>query len=137
MERRKFFLLLGAGALTLAIGSNLASCSKNNAVPDPPSNVDFTLDLSLAEYSGLLATNSSVYQNGLIIAHVSTGEYIALSQVCTHAGCTVEFNGFSSFNCPCHGSSFTKTGAVTGGPASSPLKSYNTALNGKKLRIYS
>lgn len=61
--------------------------------------------------------------------------FLALSAVCTHAGCTVSFNGADRFNCPCHGSSFAVDGAVVNGPAARPLDEFAVAVNGDDLTI--
>ncbi len=47
----------------------------------------------------------------------------SFSAVCPHMGCVVQWNAAEkSFDCPCHGSRFTKEGTVINGPASSDLK---------------
>lgn len=52
---------------------------------------------------------------------VSTDQGLAaMSLVCTHLGCIVAETP-EGFSCPCHGSRFTQSGAVTGGPAPRPL----------------
>jgi Rieske Fe-S protein len=45
------------------------------------------------------------------------------SAVCTHLGCTVQWNATEQcWDCPCHGSHFAPDGAVLNGPAISPLE---------------
>jgi cytochrome b6-f complex iron-sulfur subunit len=44
----------------------------------------------------------------------------AMSATCTHLGCTVGKKG-AVLACPCHGSRFSSTGDLLGGPAPRPL----------------
>jgi Rieske Fe-S protein len=51
------------------------------------------------------------------------GTVHAVSAVCTHLACTVEWNsGEKSWDCPCHGSRFSHDGSVLHGPATTPLE---------------
>ena len=140
MTRKEFFHKAGFGAALVllpgCIGGLASSCSKENDGGSPaPTNVDFTLDVS----SGQLATNGGfLVSNGIVVARTNTGSFLAVSASCTHEGTNVNYNaGNNDFVCPNHGAKFSSTGAVTQGPASSNLKSYNTTLTGTTLRVFS
>lgn len=123
--------------LPACVAGLATSCSDEDegTSSSAPSNVDFTEDVS----SGALANNGGyMVANGIIIARISAGEFIAVSASCTHEGATVQYeNKVNDFYCPRHGAKFSSTGTVTKGPANSNLKQYKTALTGNTLRIFS
>lgn len=50
-------------------------------------------------------------------------ELHAFTAVCPHLGCIVQWNADEkTFDCPCHGSRFTKEGIVINGPEIEGLK---------------
>jgi len=56
-----------------------------------------------------------------ILIREADGSLRAFSAVCTHAGCTVGYDGGEIY-CPCHGGTYSaETGEVTGGPPPAPL----------------
>jgi thiosulfate dehydrogenase [quinone] large subunit len=57
------------------------------------------------------------------LVRVAAKQFVAFSAICTHAGCTIEFNpAAEQFVCPCHGGTFdAKTGRVLAGPPPAPL----------------
>ncbi len=64
------------------------------------------------------------------VVQPARGEFKAFGAVCTHAGCTVEWQN-GTFFCPCHASSFDgRTGAVLSGPAPSPLPAIRIQVSG-------
>jgi Rieske Fe-S protein len=59
-------------------------------------------------------------QNGekIAIYKDGSGKITTLSAVCTHMGCTVDWNNKEkTWDCPCHGSRYDKEGKVFNGPA--------------------
>jgi Rieske Fe-S protein len=66
-----------------------------------------------------------VRQDGrqLAVSRDASGEWRAVSAVCTHLGCIVGWNAVDrTWDCPCHGSRFDEAGAVLSGPAVAPLE---------------
>jgi Rieske Fe-S protein len=63
---------------------------------------------------------------GVVIGRDAQGVY-AMSASCTHAGCLLAAAGggpAAGLSCSCHGSRFDENGAVTRGPAATPLPHY-------------
>jgi len=70
----------------------------------------------------------------VIVSQPAAGQYVALSAVCTHQGCTVNKIEGAEAACPCHGSRFkVADGSVARGPASSPLPPATVELRGDDL----
>lgn len=61
-----------------------------------------------------------------MLIHHADGSWVALSAVCTHLGCTVQYNeAKANITCACHGGVYdAKTGANVSGPPPKPLKQY-------------
>ena len=138
MDRKEFLSIVGIGAVSLLCQSCLTGCNPQNSIVNAPTNVDFTLDLSSASNVALTKDGGYVYNSGVIVARVSAGNFVAVSQACTHQGTTVIYeNSSHHFYCRSHGSTYATNGSVIYGPASSPLKQYNVALTGTSLRVYS
>ena len=135
MERKEFIYQLGAGVAAFALSTCMYSCTKANA--GPPSNIDFTLDLTLSENAPLNRNGGFIYSNGIIVARTLSGSFIAVSKSCTHESISVTYDGNNNrFFCPNHGSVFSNNGNVINGPASRPLKQYQTSLNNSSLRVF-
>jgi len=134
MERKDFFSALARSAAFICLGG-IVACTKsamNAAGPISP----FNLDLS----TKLVNVGDSVVNGDVIVIRIATGDttssFVALSNICTHQGCTVNFNpGQGDLECPCHGARFNTNGAVILGPASTSLKKYTITITGSSLSV--
>lgn len=141
MNRREFLeksSILAIGATAMAAG--LISC--NSPSPTNTSHQTVTLDISQPDNSALASVNGGVkisvngVSNPVMVTRVSQTNVAAFSTKCTHQGCDVNLpasNGVIS--CPCHGSTFSIQGHVTGGPAQSNLTAYTATLSGNIVTI--
>ena len=138
MDRRNFLkttcALCGLGVAGSAL--LLDSCKKNSNSTSPQGpSVNFTLDLTQSANAALNAPGGSVASNGVVVAN-SSGNFIAVAQSCTHAGCSINYNpSGNNFVCPCHGGTYDTNGNVTGGPPPSPVKKYAVTRAGNILTI--
>jgi nitrite reductase/ring-hydroxylating ferredoxin subunit len=106
-----------------------------------------TVSLPFSQYPQLQTSGGSVQitpgnysdpvcgQNNIIVVQTSSGKYAALSSSCTHACCTVSFNG-SDLHCPCHGASFdVTTGQCTNGRAGQSLQVLQTCVDSNGVYV--
>ncbi len=85
--------------------------------------------LSLSDYPDLQSVGGYAKIATRILAiRISQSKFIVLNLTCTHKKCEVDYDG-ESFECPCHGSQYSKYGKVTQGPAEKNLKSYKAEYN--------
>lgn len=139
--RRDILQGIGAGTLLVACGGgdNAAVDAQQLDAPTCPSG-DLCLDTSTSKYASLANANGSVLVNAsvgqLIVVRESATSAAAVSAICTHQGCTVNFSASSQhLVCPCHGATFTLSGSVVSGPTSIPLKSYATTVASNLIEI--
>jgi Rieske Fe-S protein len=65
-----------------------------------------------------------------LVIRTADHAFVVLSAMCSHARCMVSYAAASGeVVCSCHGSTFALSGAVTRGPATSPLASYDTSFD--------
>jgi Rieske Fe-S protein len=111
--------------------------AKPKPTPTPPSS-------STAPGNGVLLGNASVVpanQAGMytdpasgdpaLLIHLPSGRFAAFDAVCTHAGCTVQYDPSQQLLvCPCHGAMFdpAQNARVVAGPANLPLAALNVKI---------
>ena len=136
MDRRDFFKSSCALCGIAAVGSVafLEGCSKSGVGPTA-GPVNFTIDLSKSANAALNSPGGSVISHHVIVVN-SGGRFVALSDICTHQGCSVYYNkSGNDFVCPCHGGTYNISGQVIAGPPPAPLKKYNISQSGNVLTI--
>lgn len=141
MDRKDFLAAIGLSAVAFAV-INCVGCSKSNDTSvsgvSGPSNVDFTLDLSVSANVALLTNGGYLTSNGVIVARTTSGTYIAVQQSCTHESYPLVYQSANHrFYCNNHGSYFNEAGVVQVSPATKSLTTYTTVLTGSSLRVHS
>ena len=124
LDRRRFLALSAAAAMlgtpacaalaTVTLptdGGRLRILPAQHPGPDGP--------------QGFLKVRPEGWELPIYLVRDEAGRLIALSPVCTHLGCVVDLEG-SSLVCPCHGSTYARSGAVVRGPAERALRRFPT-----------
>jgi cytochrome b6-f complex iron-sulfur subunit len=72
-----------------------------------------------------------------MLIHHEDGRWISMTAVCTHLGCTVQYEPQADrIHCGCHGGVYNAyTGANVSGPPPKPLKLYTVAMNGNDVKV--
>ena len=146
MERKQFLKTLGAGAAFALTFPCVNGCSKDDTTSGnivvAPTGVDFTIDLTSSEASGLATNGGYILKDLVVVAKNLQGEYIAASQVCSHEAYDqvrfVDQDG-GIFYCDVHGSRFEQNGTPLNqidGNTAKILKVYNVELTGDLLRVF-
>ena len=150
VESRRAFLGACASAIAgltvVSCGGILAGCEATTTAPVPPggggnqNGGNLTLDVSSLTADGMAFVTSQRGPDGkrIAIARKSENEYVALSMECTHERNEMSPPSGGVISCPFHGSKFDLlTGAVQVGPATSPLRRYETTYDAatKKLTV--
>ncbi len=134
---RRALLDTFAGALVFASVAAGAGVVGMFASP-PPARREDVGEIEVASLSDLKAKGSVRFHFGrepCILIH-SNGQLHALSLVCTHLGCLVEFNATArQLTCPCHRAAFGLEGNVIEGPPPRPLTSYTVAVAGDRVFV--
>lgn len=132
---RRAFVTRVCGAV---VGLGLGACGGIAAVPVTPRDGTIRLDLTshpgLARPGGWLHLAPLGSPTPIYVVALDDGDFASLSPICTHQGCTVDISG-AQLICPCHGSTYDRTGTVVRGPAERPLARFDTRRDGDTLVI--
>jgi cytochrome b6-f complex iron-sulfur subunit len=129
---RRHFIMLGIATVGAAWAGTLV---QSKLFPQPSTQeakpVEFPLSdlpvggVKVITYAGAQA----------IVIRTSVG-IRALSLVCTHMGCIVQWQaGEKEFYCPCHGGRFDQFGDVLASPPVVPLEQFPVKVEGDKVIV--
>jgi Rieske Fe-S protein len=132
--RRAVLERLGLGTAGVLL---LSSCAPNGSTVDlgttTTCGAGTCVDLAdptnapLTTVGGALLVE--VGSDTVMVIRTADAQVIAVSAICTHAGCTVGYNAAAStLDCPCHGARYDETGHVIRGPAVRDLRLYSASL---------
>jgi len=134
MERRTFLGFTAASAASVA----LPAC-RSAAPPSPPAaggTFQQVGTLSQLAQSGDRLDTQVGTAPITLIKNPDSGDLIAVSRICPHAGCTVEWQTQTAlFACPCHNSLFSATGSLVQGPANRALATYPVKVEGETILV--
>ena len=134
---RRSFLDSFATALALAVGGAALGVCGLFAYP-PARRSDGVDELDVASLASLRERGFETFrfgsEPGIVIA---AGDKLhALSLVCTHLGCLVEWSpARRQLVCPCHRAAFDLGGNVLEGPPPRPLRSFDVSVQGDRVLV--
>lgn len=131
--RRAFLAAAGAAGLcyTAALGYPIY---RYLASPmEMASNATAITEVTLKDAQKLPAGSVLMFKFGTaptMLIHHADGKWVALTAVCTHLGCTVQYEPQADrIHCACHGGVYNPyTGANVSGPPPKPLKLFKVAV---------
>lgn len=106
----------------------------------PPPSAELSSDTVLAGKTGDLKANSGkIFRFGSrpgLLVMTSDGQYRAMSAVCTHLGCTVQYRGdLHNVWCACHNGMYDLNGRNISGPPPRPLENYDVFVKGDEIYV--
>jgi thiosulfate dehydrogenase (quinone) large subunit len=129
IDRRGFIRVSSIAALTVAgVGLGRLFPKKAAAVSAGPAKIIEVSALAVGKVHNFTSKSGSP----AVLFKSKTGVY-AYSAVCTHEGCTVQYNSATkNLQCGCHGAVFDpgKDGTVVTGPTNKPLPKIKVAVEG-------
>jgi nitrite reductase/ring-hydroxylating ferredoxin subunit len=129
---RRRFIQLGIAAVGAAWAGTLV---QSKLFPPATTQETQPVEFPLAELA-VGAARRITYAGGPAIV-IRTAESIkAFSLICTHLGCTVEWQeGKKEFHCPCHNGLFDQFGEVISGPPPVPLEQFPVKVESGKVIV--
>jgi len=132
--RRAFLMAAGAAGVCYAAALGYP-VYRYLASPDEMAlSASAVTEVTLKDAQKLPSGSALMFKFGpspAVLIHHTDGRWIALSAVCSHLGCTVQYEPqMDRIHCACHGGVYNAyTGANVSGPPPKPLKLFKVAVN--------
>ena len=106
----------------------------------PPPTADLGTDEVVAAQAGELKPNSGkIFRFGSkpgLLVLTAEGEYRAISAVCTHLDCTVQYRSdLHEVWCACHNGTYDLDGRNISGPPPRPLQAFDVHVRGSEIVV--
>lgn len=142
LSRRGFLTRAMAATIFATVGGNEV-LGKIIPILNRKTNVG-TFSVSLDQFTALQQVNGSVrlavagLNHKVLVTRISETEFTAVSEVCTHSGCSIGDYDVTNerFECPCHKSRFAADGSVLRGPAPRALDSYPVTFDASANTVH-
>ena len=140
MNRRKFFLTVGNSIIGI-IGAGAAMVLYRFVSPEALKEIPPRFKVGSPD---LLQPSSFIFNEEyhVYVVRGDQGDFYAISSICTHLGCSVNWRPVSVpgnpkgiISCPCHGSVYDKYGNVLSGPAPRHLDRFAITLENNLLVV--
>jgi len=151
MKRRDFLSWVSLGWLAGSLPVAIAACSPQGSetisdsssaspprpsIPTDPGGFKPVDTVPALDKAGFLKADIDGKPVIVIRDPADTSKILALSSVCTHKGCLVDWKASEKrFVCPCHQSDFASDGKVLEGPAEKPLPVYRVKVDGSTILV--
>lgn len=130
----RLWALLGLLAC-IELGWLTTSILKSRKARNRAADASRLIDGGLVEALGT-GEVKAVPEGMFYLSHLDDGRFIALSRNCTHLGCALSWDDQEQkFICPCHGSTFDKTGVVLTPPAIRPLDFFPVRIEDGRILV--
>ncbi len=96
-----------------------------------------TLDLTATANAALKTVGGYVAKSGIVVAQVSAGVYVSVTQTCSHEPKKRIIFNKTEFYCTDHGARFNLAGKGLNSFGSKGITVYKVATDGKTLVVYS
>ncbi|HWA94378.1 MAG TPA: Rieske (2Fe-2S) protein [Terracidiphilus sp.] len=141
-QRSRRAFLIAAGAAGVAYTAALAyPIYRYLASPaEMAQEASAVTEITLKDAQKLPAGSVLMFKFGTrpaMLIHHTNGQWISMTAVCTHLGCTVSYQpGPDRIHCSCHGGVYNAyTGANVSGPPPKPLKLFKVTVNDSGVEV--